>query len=90
MSTIKSEEAAVLCEIGQEPRAGRLTRVNVAMFHRDLPVPLTFATLQEACSAARARGWTLVPLPDRDEEYRPETCRDLSDEAWVTVRRLMS
>jgi hypothetical protein len=47
------------------------------------------ATLQEACAVARARGWTLVAIPDRDEDYRPESARDLSDEAWATVRTLM-
>lgn len=86
---MSNTEPAVLCEIGPEPQAGKLTKASIAIFHPDLPVPLTVATLHEAATVARARGWTLEPIPPV-EDFRPETARDLTDEAWVTVRKLLA
>lgn len=86
---MNTTEPAILCEIGPEPSLGRLRLVSVAIFHKDLPVPLTVSTLEEACAVARARGWTLAPIP-ANEEWRPENCRNLTDEAWATVNMLMA
>jgi hypothetical protein len=83
---VSNTNTAVLCEIGDEPTPGRLARTKLAIFHKAQPAPLIVATLQEACATARAHGWTLVPIPDRDEDYRPESARDLSDEAWAAIR----
>jgi hypothetical protein len=86
---VSKTDTAVLCEIGPEPAPGRLARTSLAIFNKDLPGPLFVATLQEACAVARTRRWTLVPIPDPDEDYRPESARNLSDEAWATIQTLM-
>jgi len=86
---VSTTETAILCEIGPEPEPGRLRCVSIALYHKDPPVTLTVATLEEACAVARARGWTLVPLP-ADSDYQPTYSRDLSDEAWALVTRLMA
>jgi len=68
--------------------SGRLFLSSVGIFHISPAEPQYFALLEEACEYARSEGWELIPLPV-DEGFT-NGWRDLSDAAWVTVRKLMS
>lgn len=71
-------------------RFGSLSRVSYCLHRPGYPIPYVKlgATLKEVADYLRTSGQEVLPLPN--EEGWPDQCIDLSDEAWATVRKLMS
>jgi hypothetical protein len=89
VAAMTTSETAILYEVGAEPEPGSLRLTRLCLEYTPSAVSLSFSTLKDACDFARGKGWSLAPIPDNDEDFRPGGCRDLTPEAWATVRRLM-
>ncbi len=72
----------------RSPASGFLHVRSVALWQDGQPGPVPYASVQEACEAAKRNGWTLTRLPA--EEGVPEGWADLYESEWASVERLMA